>query len=293
MTQYGVDLPAILAHEFEPITHTYTERDVSLYALGIGAPADPVDQKELQFVYERSSEGFKVFPTYAVIFPSRVIDHLLTGELPGLRYNPMMLLHGEQLLEVYSPLPTAGTITCKPKVSAVYDKGSGALVITDVPCYDETGSLIALNQMSMFIRGIGGFGGDRGPSSAGAELPAREPDAVIRQQTSPNQALIYRLSGDINPLHADPMMAAFGNFDRPILHGLSTFGFSARHVVRAFAENDISRFRAIKARFVKHVFPGETLITEMWRESETRIQFQTRVAERDAIAISSAYVDLS
>ncbi|MBK8021671.1 MAG: MaoC family dehydratase N-terminal domain-containing protein [Chloroflexi bacterium] len=293
MTQYGVDLPAILAHEFEPITHTYTERDVSLYALGIGAPADPVDQKELQFVYERSGEGFKVFPTYAVIFPSRVIDHLLTGELPGLRYNPMMLLHGEQLLEVYSPLPTAGTITCKPKVSAVYDKGSGALVITDVPCYDETGSLIALNQMSMFIRGIGGFGGDRGPSSAGAELPAREPDAVIRQQTSPNQALIYRLSGDINPLHADPMMAAFGNFDRPILHGLSTFGFSARHVVRAFAENDISRFRAIKARFVKHVFPGETLITEMWRESETRIQFQTRVAERDAIAISSAYVDLS
>ncbi|MCK6578489.1 MAG: MaoC family dehydratase N-terminal domain-containing protein [Anaerolineae bacterium] len=292
MTQYGVDLPLILGHQFEPITFTYTERDVCLYALGVGAPADPLDQRELQFVYERSGEGFKALPTYAVIYPSGVIDHLLTGDLPGLRFNPMMLLHGEQFLEIFQPLPTSGTITCQPKVSAVYDKGSGALVITDVPCYDEAGTLVALNQMSMFIRGIGGFGGERGPSTGGSEPPAREPDVVIRQQTKPEQALIYRLSGDINPLHADPMMAAFGSFDRPILHGLCSFGFSARHVLKAFADNDIARFKRIKARFVKHVFPGETLITEMWRESDQRILFQTRVAERDSVAISSAYVEL-
>lgn len=293
MTQFAVDVETILNHQFPAITMTYTERDVSLYALGVGAPADPLDQKELQFVYERSSEDFKALPTFAVLYPSRVIDELLTGDLPGLRFNPMMLLHGEQFTEVYGALPTAATITCKPRVSAIYDKGSGALVMTDVPCFDQNDKLIAFNQMSMFIRGIGGFGGDRGPSGGGNEPPQRSPDVIIRQQTKPDQALIYRLSGDINPLHADPMMAAFGGFDRPILHGLCSFGFSARAVLKAFCENDVTRFKNIKARFVKHVFPGETLITEMWRESDTRVIFQTRVAERDAIAISAASVELN
>lgn len=293
MTQLAVDLPVILNHQFQPITMTYNERDVSLYALGIGAPADPLDQKELQFVYERSGEGFKVLPSFAVLFPSRMIEELLTGDLPGLRFNPMMLLHGEQYLEVYGVLPTAATVTCKPKVSAVYDKGSGALIICDVPCYDENEKLLAFNQMSMFIRGIGGFGGDRGPSAVNADLPAREPDAIVREQTSPNQALIYRLSGDVNPLHADPMMAAFGNFEKPILHGLSSFGFAVRAVLKAFADNDPSRFKSVKVRFAKHVFPGETLVSEMWRDGDSRILFQTKVAERDSVAISNAVVELT
>lgn len=293
MTQLGVDLPVILNHQFQPIKMTYNERDVSLYALGIGAPADPLDQKELQFVYERSGEGFKVLPTFAVLYPSAVIDELLTGELPGLRYNPMMLLHGEQYLEVYGELPIAATVTCKPKVSAVYDKGSGAVVICDVPCYDENDKLLAFNQMSMFIRGIGGFGGDRGPSAANAELPQRIPDAMIREKTSVDQALIYRLSGDVNPLHADPMMAAFGNFEKPILHGLCSFGFAVRAVLKSFANNDPSRFKSVKVRFAKHVFPGETLVTEMWRDGDTRILFQTKVAERDSVAISNAVVELT
>ncbi len=118
---------------------TYTWKDVVLYALGVGAPADPLDQKELQFVYELSGEGFKVLPTFAVLFPSRMIDVMLTGSLAGVSYNPMMLLHGEQYLSVNGPLPTHGTITCKPKIAGVYDKGSGALIVTDVPCYDEAG----------------------------------------------------------------------------------------------------------------------------------------------------------
>jgi len=281
----------ILGYEFEPITYTYTERDVSLYALGIGAPADPLDQKELQFVYELSGEGFKVLPTFAVLFPSRMIDVMLTGSLAGVTYNPMLLLHGEQFLSVNGPLPTHGTITCKPKIAGVDDKGSGALVVTDVPCYDEAGAEVAFGQYSMFIRGLGGWGGDRGVSGAANEPPNREPDAVIREQTSDRQALIYRLSGDVNPLHADPMMAAFGNFEKPILHGLCSFGYAARAVLKAFGANDPARFKSIKVRFAKHVFPGETLVTSMWR-TDDRVIFQTKVAERDTVALSNAVVEL-
>lgn len=281
----------LIGYAFPPITYTYTERDVALYALGVGAPADPLDQRELQFVYELSGEDFKVLPTFAVLFPSRMIDHMLTGSLPGLTFNPMMLLHGEQYLAVHRPLPTRATVTCAPRVSNVFDKGSGALVITDVPCYDESGAEIAFGQYSMFIRGVGGWGGERGTSSAPFDPPAREPDAVISEQTAPTQALIYRLSGDTNPLHADPLMAALGGFDQPILHGLCSFGYAGRAVLKAFCDNDPSRFKSIRVRFAKHVFPGETLVTSMWRE-EDRVFFQTSVAERGTVALSSAVVEL-
>lgn len=281
----------LIGYEFAPITYSYTERDVALYALGVGAPADPLDQKELRFVYELSGEGFQVLPTFAVLFPSRMIDDMLTGSLAGVTFNPMMLLHGEQYLEVSQPLPPRATITCKPRVSQVYDKGSGALVISDVPCFDEAGQQVAFGQYAMFIRGIGGWGGERGASGAANEPPERQPDAVISETTSDRQALIYRLSGDTNPLHADPMMAAFGSFEKPILHGLCSFGYAARAVLKAFGDNDPARFKSIKARFAKHVFPGETLVTSMWRNGD-RVIFQTKVAERDTVALSNAVIEL-
>ncbi|MGQ9909877.1 MAG: MaoC/PaaZ C-terminal domain-containing protein [Candidatus Flexifilum sp.] len=287
------DIDALLAHEFEPIAFSYTERDVSLYALGVGAPADPLDQDELKFVYELSSHGFVVLPGFAALFPGKMIDVLLTGRLPGgLTYNPMMLVHGEQVIALDRPLPTRATITARPRVSAVYDKGSGAVVVTDVPCYDESGQRVAFNQMSMFIRGIGGWGGDRGPSTGDAyQPPPREPDAVMTEATSPKQALIYRLSGDINPLHADPAMAALGGFDRPILHGLATFGFATRAVIKHMGGNDPARFRRVRVRFANPVFPGETLRTEMWR-TEAGVIFRTTVVERDAIALTQALAEV-
>lgn len=292
MTENNFDVTRIIGHTFNPFTFNYTERDVALYALAVGAPANALDQTELQFVYELSSLGFKALPTFAVLYPTHMIDTILSGKLGGVEFNPMMLVHGEQYLEVKSMIPTSGVITCRPRISQVYDKGSGMLVVTDTPCYDESGAEIAFNQSSMFIRGLGGFGGDRGPSAPAEAIPDRAPDAVHREPTSATQALLYRLCGDRNPLHADPQMAAIGNFDRPILHGLCTFGFAGRAALKHFCDNDPSRFKSIKVRFAKHVFPGETLITQMWREGN-RVLFRTSTAERGEVVLSHASIELN
>lgn len=276
--------------EFAPTTTSYDEGDLSLYALSIGAATDPLDASELQFVYELSRDGFKALPTYAVTFPFSLLWQI-TG-VPGLRFNPALLLHGEQYLELRRPLPVKATVTNTARIANIYDKGSGALVLLDVDTADEQGQVIARNQVSLFIRGIGGFGGERGPSSAGVALPDRAPDAVHREKTNENQALLYRLSsGDRNPLHADPAFAAAGGFNRPILHGLCTFGFAGRAVLRHFAGNDPARLGSIRARFTRHVFPGETIVTEMWAVGSD-VLFQCKVAERDEVVLSNGAVGL-
>lgn len=281
---------AAVGHRFKPTTMQYKENDLSLYALSVGAATDPLDPTELQFVYELNRDGFKALPTYAVTFPFTLLWQIT--EVPGLRFNPALLLHGEQYLELKRPLPTNATVTNTARIANVYDKGSGALVLLDVHTADESGEEIAYNQVSLFIRGIGGFGGERGPSSAGTPLPDRAPDAIHREKTNDNQALLYRLSsGDGNPLHADPAFAAAGGFDRPILHGLCTFGFAGRAVLRHFAGNDPARIRSIRSRFTRHVFPGETIVTEMWAD-DGRVLFQCKVAERDEIVLSNGIVEL-
>lgn len=286
----NIDPEAVLAFEFKPQTSTYTERDLSVYALGIGAARDALDPKELQFVYEMNGEGFKAFPTYAVTFPFGTTAQLMT--MPGLKFNPMMLLHGEQYLELKRPLPTAATVTTSAHVKHVYDKGKGAVIVVAAVSADQDGNELATNESTIFIRGLGNFGGDRGPIGNVNEPPDRAPDAVHEEKIDENQALLYRLSGDTNPLHADPAMAAIGGFDKPILHGLCSFGFAARAVLKTFADNDPARFRSIKVRFAKHVFPGETIITEMWKESAKRIVFRCKVAERDVSVITNAAIEL-
>ncbi len=264
----SLDVNQALNYQFTPTQSSYTERDTSLYALSIGASADPTDVNDLPFVYELSGKGHKAFPTMAVTFPFEFLPQLF--EIPGFTVNPMMIVHGEQYFELKRPLPTAAILTNQARISHVYDKGSGALMIMETSTLDEEGEEIALNRSSFFVRGIGGFGGDRGPSGKINVPPDRALDATFQDHTQPNQALLYRLnsSGDRNPLHADPQMAAFGGFDRPILHGLCTYGFAARAVLKQFANNDVGRFKNMQARFSKHVFPGETLITEIDRIAE-------------------------
>lgn len=280
-----------IGYEFGPMSYSYVAQDVILYALGIGAPADPLDQAELKFVYELSSRGFQVLPTFAVNFSRDLIAQLLTGQIAGIKYNPMNLVHGEQELEVYSALPPAATVVSSARIADICDKGSGMLVTIGVDSRGEDGAPLARARTSVFIRGLGGYGGNRGARTEAA-VPNRAPDGLREETTMDRQALLYRLAGDANPLHADPKMAAIGKFEKPILHGLCTLGFAARALLKRFGRNEASNLRTISARFAGHVFPGETLITEMWQVSAREIAFQTTVKERGAIVLSRARAQL-
>jgi len=274
---------AAIGSEQATITYTFTKRDTILYALGIGAPADWLAQDELKFVYELH-EDFCALPTMPVIYSSKTIHDIVRGEVAGIKFNPMMLVHGEQTLAIKKPLPVEGTIRCIPKIRDIFDKGSGLLMITDVSCIDEQNEEVAVTTASMFIRGLGGFGGQRGKSDK-LVMPARAPDAIHEETTLKQQALIYRLSGDINPLHADPKMAQTGSFETPILHGLATYGFAGRAVLKHFLDNDPSRFKSMRGRFSKAVYPGDTLVTEMW-QTDDGLLFQTKSKTRDVVVLS-------
>ena len=271
--------------------YSYDEGDAALYALGIGAPADPFDQNELKFVYEKSGVGFQVFPTFPVVFAYEFNRVVPAGEIAGIEFNPMMVVSGEQHLRLCKPLPKAGTVTSTVTISDIFDKGSGLLMMTDIDSFDEGGDRLATARASLFMRGLGGFGGERGPSSRW-QVPERAPDFVHEEATLPTQALWYRLAGDDNPLHADPQMSAIGDYDKPILHGLCTMGFAARAILKHCAGNDPSRFASIGVRFSQPVFPGETLLTEIWRRPQGDIAFQTKVKERDVVVLSHGQLRL-
>ena len=270
----------IVGKELEPLECNIEKRDVMLYARGVGAGED---REDLKYVYEGQLEAL---PTFGVIppFPS------LTGfaGMDGVEINLAMLLHGQQYLEVKKhPTPVQGKLISRPRVANVFDKGKGALVELEVNTEDEKGEVVFFNRFGAFVRGEGGFGGEKG-LDPGYEPPERGPDRVVEMKTLPQQALIYRLSGDYNPLHADPEFAAMAGFDSPILHGLCSFGFAGRAVLKEFCGNDPTRFQAIQVRFSRHVFPGETLVTEMWEVDPSQIIFRTKVAERDEYCITNA-----
>jgi len=266
-----IDL-SVIGYELEPMEFTYQQRDVMLYALGVGAGLEP---DELKFVYEN---GLEALPTFGVIPPFPALMGLVGVE--GVDINVVMLLHGEQYLEVRKyPIPVAGKLTSKPRIANVYDKTKGALVEMEVDTVDESGDVVFHNVFGSFIRGEGGFGGERGPEP-GNEPPERDPDKVVEMKTLPQQAMIYRLSGDYNPLHIDPNIAGMAGYDRPILHGLCSFGFAGRAVLREYCDNDPKKFKAIKVRFSRPVFPGDTIVTEMWEESDDKVIIRASTKER-------------
>jgi len=288
-----IDVDRALGYEFPPIESSYDERDLSIYALGIGAAHDPLDDKDLSLVYEMHRDGFKSFPTFAVMPAMKsFLERAKSGEnAPGMNYGFDRLLHGEQYTEITRPLPEKAKLKHRAKVKDIFDKGKNAVVVNEVKSYDENGDLLIVNEFTSVIRGAGGWGGDRGPTGELNAAPDRKPDAIKEEKIPDNQALLYRLSGDWNPLHADPAFATAFGFPRPILHGLCTFGYAARHVVSAFQGGDPRKFKSIKVRFADSVFPGETIITEMWKESDTKILFRCRVKEREKVVISNAAIE--
>jgi acyl dehydratase len=264
----GIELPAT--------TYEYTDRDVMLYNLGIGAT-------ELPFVFERN---LKVIPTFAVIpaFPA------LMGLASGVEVNPVMILHGEQAFTIHKQPSVKGKLTTAGKITGVYDKGKGALAHLVTETKDDAGELVYTNQFGVFVRGAGGFGGDRGPE-AGNVPPERAPDKTVSEQIPLNQAMIYRLSGDRNPLHVDPDFAKMAGYDRPILHGLCSFGYAGRAVLGEYCENDPERFTGMAVRFSGVVYPGDTITTEMWDTGEGKIIVQAKTQE-GRVVISNAAVDI-
>mgnify|MGYP001800665593 CR=1 FL=1 len=283
-----IDVDEALGYEFPEQTSSYDEHDLALYALGVGAARDA--EGELDLVFEMSKDGFKALPSYGVLPAVGVLLELGKQGVsaPGLNYGLDRILHGETKLTLTRPLPRKATLTHKARSKDIFDKGKGALVVQEIRSYDEDGDLLLINEVTTYVRGAGGWGGERGPSTERNPIPERAPDAVIEEPTAANQALLYRLSGDWNPLHADPDFARALRFERPILHGLCTFGFATRQVLGALAPEGDPRFlESIEVRFAESVYPGETLVTEAWKEGR-RILFRTKVKERDAVVLSNA-----
>lgn len=264
----GADLPV---EDF-----SWATSDVLLYHLALGAGADPVDPRELRYVIE---DDLQVLPTFAVVAQTVHRFEPPKVEYPGISIDLAKVLHGTQRVDVHRPLPTDGKARATARVKGVYDKGSAAVVETETVVSDLDGNPIWTNTSSIFARGEGGFGGDRGPSGP-PPPPKRAPDAVIVTPTAPQQALWYRLLGDRNPLHSHPGFAAGAGFPRPILHGLCTYGMVCKAVVDAELGGDVTRVAGYGVRFAGIVFPGETLRTSVWR-GDGRLVLVTTVDERD------------
>ncbi|MEJ5255744.1 MAG: MaoC/PaaZ C-terminal domain-containing protein [Acidimicrobiales bacterium] len=276
--------PDAVGSRSEPHEHSWTEKDVMLYALGVGAGTD-----ELQFTTENTMDTpLRVLPTMAVV--------LGVGGFGAMSrigtFNPAMLVHGEQAIELYGEIPTSGTVSTVGEITAIWDKGKGAVIVTESVSTDvATGKPLFKNTMSAFIRGEGGWGGDRGPSGPRNEPPDRAPDHEVTYRTREDQALLYRLSGDRNPLHSDPAFAKLAGFDRPILHGLCTYGFTGRALLHTLCDSDPARFTSMEGRFSSPVYPGEALTVRMWVDGQSAI-YQT-CGEDGRVVIDSGRVTFS
>lgn len=271
----------------------FGSKDLILYALGIGATVTNPD--DLKFLYENDPD-FSAIPSYFVM-PGLMLSmtsNLVGSALPNGKADLTNILHGEQYLEICDDIPTSGKLNTSGKVFDVMDKGSGAVVVTNCESYDESGRLLVKNQSSIFVVGAGKFGGKKNAIEGVVPTlpnPARAPDASVQYKTNEDQAALYRLSGDLNPLHIDPNFAAIAGFKTPILHGLCSLGFSVRAVLAKYANNNASLFKAVKVRFASPVLPGQTLKVDMWKEGK-RIHFKTSVVETGKDVITGAYVDL-
>ena len=260
-------------------TMSWKSKDALLYAVGIGA-----GQNDLPFTTENTKEVQQVvFPTFAVVAGSGTTSPGKSAMAEIGTFNWALLVHGSQAITLHRPIPVEAEATVQDKVVAMYDKGKAAVVVTEAETKLKTGELLWTTRSSVFIRGEGGWDGDRGPSGPQNEPPAKAPDHEVTLQTSPDQAFVYRLSGDRNPLHTDPSFAAIGGFDRPILHGLCSYGFTGRALLGALCNNDVTKFKHIEGRFSSPVMPGDALTVRMWNIGAGETVFTTSVGDRVVI----------
>ena len=277
-----LDVETVMAWRFEEVVQAYTAKDSMLYALGLGFGSDPMDRAALCHVYEGD---LLAVPTMAVVLgnPGPWTRDPRTG------IDWVKSLHGEQGLVMHAPLPPSGSVTGRCRVTGIIDKGpgKGALLMQERTLHDTaTGALIATRTTTSFLRGDGGCGAPPREQPKPPEIPDRAPDIVHDVATRPEQALIYRLSGDMNPVHADPVIAAKAGFARPILHGLCTYGIAGRALLATACGGDPARFRELHVRFSAPVYPGETIRVELW-EHGAEWRLRARVVERDAVVLNN------
>lgn len=284
----SIDYDRLMARPFAPIERTYRAEDSILYALGIGFGTDPLDPGQLGFVYE---DGLAAVPTMSTIlgYPG------FWAKEPDTGIDWRRLVHAEQGFEFHRPLPAAGRIVSTNRVSAIYDKGAekGALLCQERKVVDAaTGDLFATVHQVTMLRGDGGFGGPVGSPPPPHTIPGRAPDVVCDLPTLPQAALIYRLCGDLNPLHVDPRVAQAARFPRPILHGMCTMGVACHAVLRGVLAYDPAPMRSMRVRFTAPVFPGETIRTALWVDGDV-VSFRSTSIERGAVVLNAGRVDLA
>lgn len=278
-----LDPEKLLALQFPEIRQTYGWKDSILYALGVGFGMDPADERQLRFVDETK---LKAVPTMANVlaYPGFWMRDLDTG------IDWVKVVHGEQAMRLHRPLPPEGQIIGRTRIVDLVDKGpgKGALVYAERVITDATsGEKLATLLQTVFCRGDGGFGGKSDTSRMPHPVPDRAPDLSIEMPTHSQMALIYRLSGDLNPLHADPVIAQKAGYERPILHGLATYGVAGHGLMAALCAYEPERVLALQGRFSAPVFPGETITLEIWREEPGRAAFRARIAARDAVVFNN------
>lgn len=282
----GIIYEKIMAMRVAPVEQTYEPRDCMLYALGVGFGHDPTNEDELAFVYEKN---LKVLPTMATVLGYGGSWAREAG------IDQVKVVNGEQGFTLHRPLQTGGTLIGQTRILEVIDKGAGkgALIFSERQVTDKaTGELVATISQTAFCRGDGGFGGPPRPTPTPTHpIPTRAPDFTCDLRTRPEAALIYRLSGDYNPLHAEPAFAKAAGFERPILHGLGTFGVSGHALLKTLCGYDPNRLISFGCRFSAPVFPGETIRTQMWRDGAV-VSFSARVVERDVVAITNGRAEV-
>lgn len=284
----SIDYDRLLAREFPVVEHRYTRKETLLYALGVGLGADPMDTGQLRFVYEKD---LRALPTMAAVLASPGF----WAREPDTGIDWVRVLHGEQEMDFHKPLPAEGTVRAQTRITGIVDKGAGkgALIYTQREGVDaDSGERLFSVVQTTFARGDGGFGGPAAPVRQSHPVPDTAPQACCDLPTLPQAALIYRLSGDCNPLHADPDVAAQAGFRQPILHGLCTLGVAGHALLKTCCDYDPERLKSIRVRFTAPVYPGETLRTEIWRDGAL-ISFRARALERDVVVLSNGRAEVA